>query len=326
MPESQNCIEIVNGRHPLQEFLIHGDFIANDTFLDQTDRVAVVTGPNFSGKSCYARQVGILVYMAHLGCFIPCEDAQISVVDQILARFSSIETCSIPQSTFQLALTQMGSILRKATPRSLIVSLGIGMSKLANMIAWQIVDEFGKGTSPASGISLLTATLKRLCEIRCKVVCTTHFLEVFSTERIEDGKEGIKALRMSVKMPNDGKDTALPLFKLEDGIASSSAGILCAKMAGVNRKVVDRANEIVSATKNKKQVLPKVGILRGDSEFVEYQIEVLRGLAGVEWNSASDRCIDRFHYEVEKLRLNFRCDSRVLPSPPSKDQLKLSFS
>lgn len=122
VPESQDCIEIVNGRHPLQEFLVHGEFIANDTFLDQTDRVAVITGPNFSGKSCYARQVGILVYMAQLGCFIPCEVARISVVDQILARFSCVETCSIPQSTFQLELTQMGSILRKATSRSLIVS------------------------------------------------------------------------------------------------------------------------------------------------------------------------------------------------------------
>jgi DNA mismatch repair ATPase MutS len=125
LPGSEDCIEIVNGRHPLQELLIHGDFVANSTFLDRTDRVAVVTGPNFSGKSCYARQVGILVFMAQIGCFIPCEVARIAVVDQILARFSCVETCSIPQSTFQLELTQMGSILRKATSRSLIVSRGL---------------------------------------------------------------------------------------------------------------------------------------------------------------------------------------------------------
>jgi DNA mismatch repair ATPase MutS len=124
LPESEDCIEIVNGRHPLQEFLTHGNFVPNDTFLDHADRVAVITGPNFSGKSCYARQVAILVYMAHIGCFLPCEVARMSVVDQILARFSCVETCSIPQSTFQLELTQIGCILRKATSRTLIVCRG----------------------------------------------------------------------------------------------------------------------------------------------------------------------------------------------------------
>jgi DNA mismatch repair protein MSH5 len=128
VPSEEHCIRIKRGRHPLQEFIIDGEFIPNDADIDSINRVSVVTGPNFSGKSCYARQVGILTYMAHIGCFLPCEAARISVVDQILARFSTAETCAVPQSSFQLDLTKMGSILRRAGPCSLV-----------------IVDEFGKG-------------------------------------------------------------------------------------------------------------------------------------------------------------------------------------
>lgn len=121
-------IRITNGRHPLQEILVEADFIPNDTDINPRKRVNIVTGPNFSGKSCYARQVGVLVYMAHIGSFLPCDGAQISIFHQIFAHFSSVETCAVPQSSFQLDLTQMGTILRRSTSRSLV-----------------LVDEFGKG-------------------------------------------------------------------------------------------------------------------------------------------------------------------------------------
>ena len=123
VPAVENCIQILNGRHPLQELVMDTEFIPNNTNVDATNRVNIITGPNFSGKSCYARQVGVLSFMAHIGCFIPCEAARISVIDQILARFSSVETCAVPQSSFQLDLTQMGSILRRTTPNSLVVSV-----------------------------------------------------------------------------------------------------------------------------------------------------------------------------------------------------------
>lgn len=124
----EGVIDIVNGRHPLQELIVNDEFIPNDTTMNNDERVLVVTGPNFSGKSCYARQVGVLVYLAHLGSFLPCDQARISVMDQILVNFGDVETCSVPQSTFQRDLTQMAGILRKATPNSLV-----------------IIDEFGKG-------------------------------------------------------------------------------------------------------------------------------------------------------------------------------------
>jgi DNA mismatch repair protein MSH5 len=128
-PPDEKSIEIHEGRHPLQELISDRKFVANDTKVNAAERIAVITGPNFSGKSCYARQVGLLVYMAQIGCFLPCEFARISIADQILARFSSCETCAVPQSSFQTDLTQLGGILRRSTPDTLV-----------------IVDEFGKGT------------------------------------------------------------------------------------------------------------------------------------------------------------------------------------
>lgn len=128
VPATENRIDIQNGAHPLQDLLVENEFVRNDTAIDGTNRMNVVTGPNFSGKSCYARQVGILTYMAHVGSFLPCDAAVISVVDRILAQFSSVETCDVPQSSFQLDLTRIGRMVRSATPSSLL-----------------LIDEFGKG-------------------------------------------------------------------------------------------------------------------------------------------------------------------------------------
>jgi DNA mismatch repair ATPase MutS len=122
VPAVENCIQIVNGRHPLQEIVLENEYIPNSTCIDVTNRVNIITGPNFSGKSCYARQVGLLTYMAHIGSFLPCDEARISIIDTLLVRFSAIESCAVPQSSFQLALTQMGSILRRTEPNALIVS------------------------------------------------------------------------------------------------------------------------------------------------------------------------------------------------------------
>ncbi len=124
----EGVIEIRNGRHPLQELIVDDEFIPNDTMMNKNSHVMIVTGPNFSGKSCYARQVGVLVYLAHIGSYIPCDSAKISVMDQIMVNFGDLETCSVPQSTFQRDMTQMAGIIHKVTPNTLV-----------------LIDEFGKG-------------------------------------------------------------------------------------------------------------------------------------------------------------------------------------
>ena len=276
VPSSENCIEIVNGRHPLQETVLEAEFIPNDTNMSVATRLMMVTGPNFSGKSCYARQVGVLVYMAHLGAFLPCDAARISVVDQIFARFSAVETCAVPQSSFQLDLSEMGTILRRTAQGPSLV----------------LIDEFGKGTSPASGIALLAAALKQMATNQeCKIVCTTHFLEVFSMGLLTDGIDGVKAVNMAVQIPNleSMQEIAMPLFKLQDGVASSSAGLVCAEIAGLKPAVVQRAGEIVAAVKERKQVQPLAEILRGNLLLSDLAKETLDQFIRTDWSKVS-RC------------------------------------
>jgi len=242
----ENMIEIKQGRHPLQELIIDSEFVSNDTCIDSTNTINVITGPNFSGKSCYTRQVGILVYLAHIGSFLPCESATISITDQILARINCVETCSVPQSSFQIDLTQMGTILRSSTSSTLV-----------------LIDEFGKGTSPASGISVLTAALKKLAALKCKVVCTTHFLEMFSLHLLQDGVDGVAALQMAVHVPTSlEQGIVVPLFRLKKGVANSSAGLICAETAGVHRKVVRRAETILACLKDGIPVHPAADVVK----------------------------------------------------------------
>lgn len=334
-PNSSGSYYIENGRHPLQELIIDDEFIANDTRISDERRINVITGPNFSGKSCYTRQVGnicslaivtimtcyipyfiqtsenvfvslisqvgVLIYMvsmrliknnhhivepmiaktlyltfifqAHIGSYLPCNRAQISITDQILARISCVETCAIPQSTFQLDLTQMATLLRRSTPKTLC-----------------LIDEFGKGSSPVSGIAVLTAALRKLSTMRCKVVCTTHFLEIFSLGLLADGRDGVKVLQMAVHIPESGEDEdAVPLFHLQEGIAKTSAGLACAKMAGVHTDVVHRAREILGALKDGHSVKPVPAKFNSNSAFQPSAKAVLRHFLGVDsWKDKSD--------------------------------------
>lgn len=210
--------------------------------------------------------------MAHLGCFIPCAEAVISITDQICARISTVETCAVPQSSFQLDLTNMASILLRATSHSLV-----------------LIDEFGKGTSPASGIAVLGAALRRLSQIGCRAVCTTHFLEIFSLGVIEDNTSGFKARRMAIHLPDDNDDSVVPLFKLEDGVAESSAGLICAKRAGLNPKIVSRAKEIIQTMRDGSRITPVQEANPHDLELSPEEREMLKHLFAIEcWETASE--------------------------------------
>lgn len=145
------------------------------------------------------------------------------------------------------------------------------------------------GTAPASGIAVLTSVLQKLAESKCKVVCTTHFLEMFSLGLLTPGQRGIKAVQMSIHVPESNEDDAIPLFKLEDGVASSSAGLICARMAGLNKKVVDRASEIIAALKEGKQVRPLPESMNANSPFHPNVKSAIRLFLAVDsWATASD--------------------------------------
>jgi len=141
-----------------------------------------------------------------------------------------------------------------------------------------------------TGIAVLTAALRKLSNIGCKVICTTHFLEIFSLQLLLDGKDGISVLRMAVQIPeSEGDSDAVPLFRLEKGIATTSAGLACARTAGVTTSVLSRAKEILDATKEGKPVPPIPETLNSNSALQRRAKLAIRAFLSVDnWTTSTD--------------------------------------
>lgn len=164
-------IDIKNGRHPVVELMQKDEvFVPNDTYLDLTsNRMAVITGPNMSGKSTYMRQVALITLMAQIGCFVPADYAKISVVDQIFTRIGASDDLTAGQSTFMVEMSEVADIVKHATKNSLV-----------------ILDEVGRGTSTFDGISIARAVSEYISTNRsmgCKTLFATHYHELISLEK-----------------------------------------------------------------------------------------------------------------------------------------------
>lgn len=148
----------------------------------------------------------------------------------------------------------------------------------------------------------MTSAVQRLVQIKCKVVCTTHFLEMFSLGLLEESNGGILWRRMRIHAPQSEEDDAIPLFKLEDGVASSSAGLVCARMAGLNKKVVDRASDIITAIKEGTQVLPLPESMNANSPFQPNVRSAIRLFLSVDsWAKANDEDLDLLQELVSRI-------------------------
>nr|XP_024357011.1 DNA mismatch repair protein MSH5-like isoform X4 [Physcomitrium patens] len=230
-------------RHPLQECIVN-TFVPNDTNIDQSSRINIISGPNYSGKSIYAKQVALIVFLAHIGSFVPAEAAVIGLTDRIFTRVSSKETMAVQQSTFMIDLHQIAFMLRHATSRSLCV-----------------IDEFGKGTLVPDGVGLLCATLHHLTtqEEKPKVLACTHFCEVFD-ENYLPKSQNISFYTMSVLEPDGhknavrGVDEIVFLYRLVPGRVVPSYGIHCAELAGVPAEILKRCVEISECTKEGRPI------------------------------------------------------------------------
>ena len=222
-------IEIINGRHPVVERVLgNGEFVQNDTYLDtEENRLAIITGPNMAGKSTYMRQTAIITLMAQIGCFVPADSAKIGVVDKIFTRVGASDDLSMGQSTFMVEMTEVSNILKNATSKSLV-----------------ILDEIGRGTSTYDGLSIAWAVAEYIADkkkIGCKTLFATHYHELIG---LEEKVEGIKNYSVAVK--EKGEDVIF-LRKIIEGGTDESYGIHVAKLAGVPRTVVTRANKILSS-------------------------------------------------------------------------------
>ena len=221
------AVEIKAGRHPVVELMLRDDiFVPNDIYIDKkADRMAIITGPNMSGKSTYMRQTALIVLMAQIGCFVPADSARISVVDKIFTRVGASDDLTAGQSTFMVEMSEVSDILRNATPDSLV-----------------ILDEVGRGTSTYDGVSIAKAVAEHICtskKLGCKTLFATHYHELIS---LENELEGVKNYSISVVK---GAGGIRFLRKIVRGGIDESYGIDVAKLAGLPNKVVERARELL---------------------------------------------------------------------------------
>jgi len=220
-------IEISNGRHPIVEAFTTGEFVPNDAYLNNsTDRLLIITGANMGGKSTILRQIALIQILAQIGSFVPASSARLPMVDRVWTRVGASDDLASGRSTFMVEMTETSTILRHATPRSLI-----------------LLDEIGRGTSTFDGLSIAWAVAEYLHnspEHSGKTLFATHYHEL--TELAEN-LPGAKNYQITAT-ERDGE--VVFLHKLQPGKASKSFGIAVAKLAGLPLKVVERAKDVLS--------------------------------------------------------------------------------
>ena len=233
-------IIIKDGRHPVVErFVQNTYFVPNDTTLDTaSNKVMIITGPNMAGKSTYMRQVAIITIMAQIGSFVPAREAKIGIVDKVFTRVGASDDLASGQSTFMLEMSEVATILKNATARSLI-----------------IYDEVGRGTSTYDGMSIARAVVEYTYskKIGAKTLFATHYHELTD---MEDQFDGIVNYNIAAKKRGD---SITFLRKIVRGGTDDSYGIEVAKLAGVPSEVVSRAKEILADLERSGLVSPKAG-------------------------------------------------------------------
>jgi DNA mismatch repair protein MutS len=227
--EDSDVIDIRQGRHPvIEKQLPPGEpYIANDVMLDsEQQQIIIITGPNMAGKSALLRQTALITLMAQMGSFVPAESARIGMVDKIFTRVGASDNISVGESTFMVEMSEASEILNNISPRSLV-----------------LFDELGRGTSTYDGVSIAWAIVEYIHEYpkaHARTLFATHYHEL---NEMEKTFKRIKNYNVSVR-EKDNK--VIFLRKLERGGSEHSFGIHVAKMAGMPKSVVKRANEILT--------------------------------------------------------------------------------
>jgi len=220
-------ISISEGRHPVVEQMLKDSlFVPNDTQLGlQDNQISIITGPNMAGKSTYMRQVALIVLMAQMGSFVPARSAKIGLVDRVFTRIGASDDLASGQSTFMVEMSEVASILKHATSRSLL-----------------ILDEIGRGTSTYDGMAIARAVLEYAANPRklgAKTLFATHYHELST---IENELPNVKNYNIAVKKRGD---QMIFLRKIVPGAADDSYGVEVAKLAGLPNTVINRAREIL---------------------------------------------------------------------------------
>ena len=240
--EDSDVLDIKQGRHPVieKQLPVGEKYIANDVYLDtDSQQIIIITGPNMAGKSALLRQTALITLLAQIGCFVPAESARIGMVDKIFTRVGASDNISVGESTFMVEMNEAADILNNLSPRSLV-----------------LFDELGRGTSTYDGISIAWAIVEHIHEhprAKARTLFATHYHEL---NEMEKSFKCIKNYNVSVK---EVDNKVIFLRKLERGGSEHSFGIHVAKMAGMPKSIVKRANDILHQleTDNRQQGIAK---------------------------------------------------------------------
>ena len=240
--EDSDVINIKQGRHPVieKQLPIGEKYIANDVYLDsEKQQIIIITGPNMAGTSALLRQTALITLLAQIGCFVPAESARIGLVDKIFTRVGASDNISVGESTFMVEMNEAADILNNISPRSLV-----------------LFDELGRGTSTYDGISIAWAIVEYIHEHpkgKARTLFATHYHEL---NEMEKSFNRIKNYNVSVK---EVDNKVIFLRKLERGGSEHSFGIHVAKMAGMPKSIVKRADDILHQleTDNRQQGISK---------------------------------------------------------------------
>ncbi len=221
--DDSNDFHIENGRHPVVEQTIKGDFIANDCNLCNSQNLWLITGPNMAGKSTFLRQNAIIAILAQIGSFIPASKAKIGIIDRVFSRVGAGDDLAQGRSTFLVEMIETATILNQATSKSLI-----------------ILDEIGRGTSTYDGMAIAWSCLEYIHNhLKSRALFATHFHE------LTDLSKTLTSLKCYSVQVKEWEGKIIFMHKVAQGIANNSYGINVAELAGIPKSVIKRAKDIL---------------------------------------------------------------------------------
>lgn len=253
---NRNNYKLINSRHPVVERLlrINEEFTPNDLLLvEQKRHLGIITGPNMSGKSTYLRQVGLITLMAQIGSYVPADECNLGIVDQLFTRVGASDNLAGGESTFLVEMNEAANILNNATSKSLV-----------------ILDEIGRGTSTFDGLSIawsITEYLHNNKRVKSRTLFATHYHELIS---LANKLKGAFNLSIDVK---DYNNEIIFLRKIKEGGASKSYGIQVAEMAGLPLEVIIKAKILLSDFMSKKNDIHEIDIDRNNNQLALFDVE-----------------------------------------------------
>ena len=272
-------INIDSGRHPVVEKMTNDAFIANPTVLTEQRKMLIITGPNMGGKSTYMRQTALIVLLAHIGCFVPADAAEIGLVDRIFTRIGASDDLASGRSTFMVEMTETANILHNATEKSLV-----------------LLDEIGRGTSTYDGLSLAWACAEMLAiNTKAFTLFATHYFELTMLAQEIPSLANVHLDAM------EHDDNIIFMHAIQEGAASKSFGLQVAQLAGVPKVVINRAKQRLSELENQEapSILPEKSENFQQLSLVTDDHPALDSLRSIDVNDLSPKQALDFLFELK---------------------------